>query len=83
MLNAIWADHDGRAVLGVNCLRTLGSWVRIPLKVWMSVYTFILCLCCRVCRYRPCDGLITRPRSPTVCENDCGTEEEARARRGL
>jgi hypothetical protein len=23
--------------------RTLGSWVRIPLKAWMSV--FILCLC--------------------------------------
>jgi hypothetical protein len=31
--------------------RTLGSWVRIPLKVWMSVfYAFILCLCCTACR---------------------------------
>jgi hypothetical protein len=27
--------------------RTLGSWVRIPLKEWMS--EFILCLCCSVC----------------------------------
>jgi hypothetical protein len=30
--------------------RTLGSWVRIPLKVWMSVYAFNLCLYCPVCR---------------------------------
>jgi hypothetical protein len=33
----------------------------------MFVYAFILCLCCPVYRKRPCDGLITRPRSPTVC----------------
>jgi uncharacterized membrane protein len=26
---------------------------------------FILCLC-SVCRYRPCDLLIPRPRSPTI-----------------
>jgi hypothetical protein len=25
--------------------RTLGSWVRVPLQAWMSVYAFILCLC--------------------------------------
>jgi hypothetical protein len=30
--------------------RTLGSWVRIPLKAWMSVCGFILYLCCPVCR---------------------------------
>jgi hypothetical protein len=30
--------------------RKLGSWVRIPLKAWMSVCTFILCLCRSVCR---------------------------------
>jgi hypothetical protein len=24
-------------------------------------------LCCPVCRYRPCFGPITRPRSPTNC----------------
>jgi hypothetical protein len=31
--------------------RTLGSWVRIPLKTWMSVmFALILCLCCSVCR---------------------------------
>jgi hypothetical protein len=28
----------------------------------------ILCLCCPVFRQRPCDQLITRPRSPTVCK---------------
>jgi hypothetical protein len=43
--------------------RTLGSWFRIPLEEWMPA--FILCLCCSVCRKRPCDGLIHRPRSPT------------------
>jgi hypothetical protein len=30
--------------------RMLRSWVRIPLKVWMSVCAFILCLCYPVCR---------------------------------
>jgi hypothetical protein len=30
--------------------RTLGSWFRIPLKTWMFVCAFILCLCCPVCR---------------------------------
>jgi hypothetical protein len=33
----------------------------------MSVYAFILYLCCPVCKKRPCDGLITHPRSSTVC----------------
>jgi hypothetical protein len=47
--------------------RTLGSWVRIPLREWISVCAFILCLYCPVCNQLPCDGLITRPRSPTVC----------------
>jgi hypothetical protein len=41
--------------------RTLGSWVRIPLNAWMPVCAFILCLC------QPCDGLMTRPRSPIIC----------------
>jgi hypothetical protein len=30
--------------------RTLGSCIQIPLKTWMSVYPFILCLCCPSCR---------------------------------
>jgi hypothetical protein len=34
----------------------------------MSVLcAFILCLCCSVCRWRACDGLISRPRSPVAC----------------
>jgi hypothetical protein len=35
----------------------------------MDVCVFILCLCCPVCRWWPCNGLITRPRSSTVCVN--------------
>jgi hypothetical protein len=35
-----------------------------------------------VFRYRPCDELITRPSSPTVCKNDHETEKEARAQQG-
>jgi hypothetical protein len=28
----------------------------------------LFCLCCPVFRLRPCDELITRPRSPAVCK---------------
>jgi hypothetical protein len=42
--------------------RTMGSWVRIPLDVWM-----LLCVHSVLCRWRPCDGLIPRPRGPTTC----------------
>jgi hypothetical protein len=45
----------------------LGSWVRIPLKAWMFFRVFLCCVV--LCRYRPCDGLITRPSSPTICLN--------------
>jgi hypothetical protein len=43
----------------------LGSWVRIPLKAWTFVRVFMCCVV--LCRQRPCDRLITRPRS--VCLN--------------
>jgi hypothetical protein len=34
----------------------------------MSVLcAFNLCLCCYMCRKRPCDGLFLPPRSPTDC----------------
>jgi hypothetical protein len=63
--------------------RTLGSCVRIPLKAWMSVLcAFILCLCCSVCRYRFCDGLIPRPRSPTDYIWDQGTEKRPTLKKG-
>jgi hypothetical protein len=47
----------------VSLDRTLGSWVRILLKAWMFVCVYSVF----VCRLRPCDGLITRPRSPADC----------------
>jgi hypothetical protein len=37
------------------------------MDVWY-VYVFILCLCFPVFKLRPCDKLITRPRSPTDCK---------------
>jgi hypothetical protein len=42
--------------------RTVRSWVRSHSKHG-CISAFILCLC----RYRPCDGLIPLPRSPTDC----------------
>jgi hypothetical protein len=51
------------------------------MDVWF-VYVFFLCLCCPVFRQRPCDGLITRPRRPTICKNDHETEKGARAHVG-
>jgi hypothetical protein len=52
------------------------------MDVWY-VYVFILCLCCPVFRYMPCDELITCPRSRTVCKNDHETERRGQGPRGL
>jgi hypothetical protein len=56
----------------MNSLRSLRRWGRgfeshLRRRCLVCV-CFILCLCCPVFRQRPCDELITRPRSPTVCE---------------
>jgi hypothetical protein len=45
----------------------------------MAVCAFILCLCCPVCRYGLCDGLIPLSRSPTDCVKDQETEKTAKA----
>jgi hypothetical protein len=67
---------DGALMDGTLCLhnttksnlsllaRKPGSWVRIPLRALM----FDVCVRFSVFRQRPCDELITRPRSPTVCK---------------
>jgi hypothetical protein len=71
------ADHSGRAVQVMNCLRSLehchhgfDSHSRHG-----CLCMFILCLCCSVL----CDELILRPRSPTDCIWDQETEKEAKA----
>jgi hypothetical protein len=77
------ADHGSR---GMNCFRSLESWDRgfESHSSYGCLCTSLFCLCCPVCRWRSCDGLITRPRSPTVgVKNDYGTKEEARALQGL
>jgi hypothetical protein len=42
--------------------QTLGSWVRTPLKAWMST-----CVYSRFMRQQPCDRLIPCPRSHIAC----------------
>jgi hypothetical protein len=42
--------------------QTLGSWGRIPIRTRISLCIYSVCV-----SYRPCDGLIPRPRSPTDC----------------
>jgi hypothetical protein len=41
--------------------------INLPLKAWMSVCVYSVFVLYCVCRLRPCDGLSTRPRSPTDC----------------
>jgi hypothetical protein len=61
------ADHSDRAGQGMNSLRSLEHWDRgfESHSRHGCLCAFILCLCCSVCRQRPCDGLIPPPRSPT------------------
>jgi hypothetical protein len=47
--------------------RKLGSWDWIPLEARMSVCSYSVFLLFYVCKYRPSDGLIPCPRSPTDC----------------
>jgi hypothetical protein len=61
------SDHSGLAVWVTNYLHALEHWSYGFESQSRYVCLFILCLRCSVCRYRPCDRLITLPRSPTVC----------------
>jgi hypothetical protein len=46
------ADHSGRAVEGMNCLRSLERWDRgfESHSRYGCLCAFTLCLCCPVCR---------------------------------
>jgi hypothetical protein len=55
--------------------RMLRSWVWIPLKTWLSVCAFILCLCCPVWRRADHSSKL----SYRLCKKDSETEEENRA----
>jgi hypothetical protein len=55
--------------------RTLGSWVRSPLKAWMSVFVLS---CVSVAALRRADR--SSKESYRLCNKDYETEEEARAK---
>jgi hypothetical protein len=61
------ARYEAWTVFGRSDAGIVGSNPIQGVDVW-CVYAFILRLCCPVFRQRPCYGLITRPRSSTVCE---------------
>jgi hypothetical protein len=74
----------GQWLLGVShelssLARALGSWVRIPLKEWMSVcvYSVFVLSCVYVASLRRADH--SSKESCRLCKKDYGTEEEARA----
>jgi hypothetical protein len=58
---------------------TLGSWVRIPLKAWMSVciYSVFVLFCVLVAALRLADP--PYKGSYRLCKNDYETGEEAKA----
>jgi hypothetical protein len=67
-------QSSGRAVWCAGLDRSYtGYRVRIPLEAWMFVLDFLCCVV--LCRWRPCDELITRPRSPTICRNRLGNKK--------
>jgi hypothetical protein len=68
-IGGYWAGHGSRAVWCIHSLRSLGS--RDRGLESHSGHGCLVFMCVRfsvfVYRYRPCDEMITRPRSPTVC----------------
>jgi hypothetical protein len=64
----------------MNCLRSLERWDRgfESHSRHGCLCAFILCLNCPVCRQRPCDGLITRPRAYSAYSTNCCPRRRAR-----
>jgi hypothetical protein len=64
----------------MNCHRSLERWDLVfePHLRHGCLRAFILCLCCSVCRYQFCDGLIARLRSPSNCVKEQEIEKAAK-----
>jgi hypothetical protein len=79
------ADHSGRTVWDMNCLRPLKHWDRgfESHSGHGSLCAFILCLCYPVYRKWPCGGLISRPRSPTDWIRLVNWKESQNLKKGL
>jgi hypothetical protein len=56
--------------------RTLGSWVRIPLKTWMFVSVYSVLFCVQVAALRQTDH--SSKESYRLCKKGYETEEDAR-----
>jgi hypothetical protein len=62
-----------REVYGTKCPRPLKHWdhgFESHSSMDVCVYSMCVCVCvcvCFLCRYRPCDRLMTRPSSPANC----------------
>jgi hypothetical protein len=72
--------HSIRHVLS-SLARTLGLWVRIPLKAWMSVcvYSMYVLSFVYVAALRRADH--SSNESYRLCKKGCETEEETRAQK--
>jgi hypothetical protein len=59
------ADHRGCAMWRKKCLHPIEHWDRGFESHSRYGCLYIFCVCVVLCKYRPCDGLMTSPKSPT------------------
>jgi hypothetical protein len=85
---AVFADHSGRGLRHElsSFARMLGSWVRIPLKAWMSVHCVrLFCVSMVLCTGSglATDWYLIQGVLPTDCVKDQETEKRPRPNKGL